>query len=131
MTHTIAGLRTKDSNLPVPLLAVGITTHLVDISANILITQKYVNREAIPLEVTYKSPIHPHAAIYSFESTIDGHTTRGVVREKEEARAMYDDALAQGHGASLMEQCDEEVFEISVGNLLPGKACEISIRYGG
>lgn len=38
-----------------------------------------------------------------YEFSVDGRRVRGVIREKEQARDMYDDAIASGYRASAVE----------------------------
>ncbi len=42
--------------------------------------------------------------VYYFESQVGSKKYVGVCKEKEKAQEEYDDAIAQGHGAYLMEQ---------------------------
>jgi hypothetical protein len=53
----------------------------------------------------------------------------GVVKEKEQARNEYDDAIASGHGAFLLEQKAENEFAASIGNLPPKKQVLVSVTY--
>src|SRR5579862_9777510 len=61
--------------------------------------------------------------------TCNGREIAGVVKEREEAFAAYDDAITAGHGAALVEQERPNVFTASVGNLLPGEETIIEIEY--
>jgi hypothetical protein len=45
--------------------------------------------------------LDPSAAICSFVAEIDGNKVVGEVKEKEEARETYDDAIAEGHGTPI------------------------------
>lgn len=51
------------------------------------------------------------------------------MKEKEEARNTYDDAIASGHGAYLLEQSSEEMFTASIGNLPPKKQVIVWLTY--
>jgi len=42
-------------------------------------------------------------SIVGYEFSVDGRRVRGVIREKEQARDMYDDAIASGYRASAVE----------------------------
>ena len=53
----------------------------------------------------------------------------GMVQEKEDAFRRYDEAIASGHGAALLEQARPNVFSALVGNLLPGEETTIEIQY--
>jgi len=52
------------------------------------------------------------------------------IREIEKAKQIYDDALASGHGAFLLEQkSSPTILSVSVGNLPPKKCVLISVEY--
>jgi Ca-activated chloride channel family protein len=61
--------------------------------------------------------------------TIGERKIRGILREKEEAQRIYNDARAQGYRASLLVQRRPNVFEQKVANIEPGKEIDVSIRY--
>jgi len=50
---------------------------------------------------------------------------------KEKAKRVYDDAIASGGGAYLLETTKErpDLFSTSIGNLPPKKSVEIEITY--
>ena len=54
---------------------------------------------------------------------------RGILREKEEAEAIYAEALEHGYRASLLVQRRPNVFEQRVANIEPGKAIDVDIAY--
>ena len=54
------------------------------------------------------------AAVCSFEAVIDGKAIAGVVKENEEAKEIYDDAIASGKGAYLLESIAPDVFQVSL-----------------
>lgn len=51
------------------------------------------------------------------------------MKEREEARNEYDDALAAGHGAYLSEKKEDGIFSSSIGSLPAGKEVSITIEY--
>ncbi|CAG8571947.1 9062_t:CDS:10, partial [Racocetra fulgida] len=74
--------------------------------------------------------IHDTVAVCGFEATIDNkRKIIGIVKEAEQAKKEYDEAIKQGHGAYLLEEQDSEVFKCSVGNIKPGQTIEIQIKY--
>jgi von Willebrand factor A domain-containing protein 5 len=83
------------------------------------------------VEAVYCFPIEEQAAVYAFSARIDDREITAQLKEKQEARKEYSDALQQGHGATLLEQDEksQDNFIISVGALPAGKECHISISY--
>jgi uncharacterized protein YegL len=113
----------------VPLTGATATVTIVDFVAQVVIKQRYENKEEDPIEAVYEFPLDSNAAVCSFIAEIDGKKVVGKVKEKEEAREIYDDAIAEGHGAYLLEEKKPNLFEASVGNLPPKKEVLISITY--
>ena len=53
----------------------------------------------------------------------------GVIKRRADARAIYEQALAQGQTASLLEQERPNIFTQSVGNIKPKQEVKIIISY--
>ena len=64
-------------------------------------------------------------------ATIDGRKIKADIREKEEARATYDDAIASGQSAALAEEKSGDIFSVSLGNLPPRKEAQIQLQVVG
>jgi hypothetical protein len=67
--------------------------------------------------------------VYGFNAEIDGRKYVGSVKEKEEAFNTYDDAIASGHGAALLEKNKKGKLEATIGNLPPGSYCNIEVKF--
>ena len=129
-TTARAGLFTKDAAcVPVPLAGVSIEARISSFCAQVVVTHRYVNRETTPIEAVYVFPLDEGAAVCGFEAIIDGTLVIGEVKEREQAFEMYDDAIEQGHGAFLLDEERPDVFQASVGNLLPGKEVLLKLTY--
>ena len=122
------GLFTRE-NAPVPLAGVSIDAGISTLCARVTVTQRYVNREAKPIEAVYVFPLDEGAAVCGFEAIIDGTLVVGEVKERETAFKMYDEAMEQGHGAYLLDEERPDVFQASVGNLPPGKEVLLKLTY--
>lgn len=70
-----------------------------------------------------------NAAISGFEILVGDRRIQGSLHRKDEAAAIFDDAVSSGQGAYLLEQQTNEVFRISVGNLAPQMEATVVIRY--
>jgi hypothetical protein len=102
-TSTVAsGLVAKDGQA-VPLLGVRAEAEIKDYAARVVLLQRYRNDEKQPIEAVYKFPLDEAAAVCAFEATIDGRRVVGQVEEREKAFAKYDEAMAAGHGAYLLD----------------------------
>src|SRR5258706_2606194 len=61
--------------------------------------------------------------------TIGQRKIRGIIRERQEAQQIYNEAKSQGYVASLLTQERPNIFTQSVANIDPGKQIDINIRY--
>ncbi|XP_051565947.1 protein mono-ADP-ribosyltransferase PARP4-like isoform X9 [Myxocyprinus asiaticus] len=119
-----------DSNgQKLPLQAVHVRCKLMDLLCQVIIFQTYTNQSAVPIEAKYVFPLEETAAVCGFEAFINGKHIIGKVKEKEQARKEYKQAIEKGHGAYLMDQDAPDVFTISVGNLPPGATVLIKLTF--
>ncbi|CAB4415908.1 unnamed protein product [Rhizophagus irregularis] len=115
---------------PIPLQNVVVEANVVDMIAEVTISQTYKNVEKDTIEAFYKFPIYEAAAICGFEAEIDGQRKiKGIVKESKEAAKEYTEAVQKGHGAYLLESESEDVFQCSVGNITSGQTVIIKITY--
>ncbi|HSD29456.1 MAG TPA: VIT and VWA domain-containing protein, partial [Vicinamibacteria bacterium] len=122
-----AGLLARGAKAkPIPLLGVTVEATLRDYAAKTTLTQRYANTENQPIEAVYVFPLDEAAAVCGFEAEIDGRRVVARVEERDKAFEAYDDALAAGHGAYLLDQETPDVFTASLGNIPPG--AEVLVR---
>src|SRR5512139_1663489 len=124
-TAGACGLLTREG-VPVPLRGVRVEATIRDYAARVVLVQRYRNDEALPIEAVYRFPLEEGVAVCGFEAVIDGRHVVGEVDERGKAFERYDEALAAGHGAYLLDQERPDVFTLSVGSLPPGK--EVVVR---
>jgi Ca-activated chloride channel family protein len=113
----------------IPLEGVHIDVRVIGACLDVTVTQRYRNREAVPVEAVYVFPLDEAAAVCGFAAVVGGKLIRGHVEERDTAFARYDDALQRGNGAFLLDQERPNVFTASVGNLRAGEVAELQIRY--
>jgi Ca-activated chloride channel family protein len=114
---------------PVALTGVSVAADIVGLCARVVITQRYENREADPIEAVYVFPLDEGAAVCGFDVLIGGALITGRAMDRDEAFAKYDDALQEGHGAYLLDEERPDVFQASIGNLPPGRDAIVRITY--
>src|SRR5262245_14676724 len=110
----------------IPLEGVTVEATIRDFAARTVLTHRYRNVESQPIEAVYVFPLDESAAVCGFEALVDGTRIGGTVKEREEAVEEYDDGIAAGHGAYLLDQEKPDVFTASLGNIPPGK--EVAVR---
>eukprot|EP01129_Flabellula_baltica_P000835 TRINITY_DN1077_c0_g1_i4.p1 TRINITY_DN1077_c0_g1~~TRINITY_DN1077_c0_g1_i4.p1 ORF type:complete len:819 (-),score=208.03 TRINITY_DN1077_c0_g1_i4:15-2471(-) len=107
---------------------------VIDACYKAVVSQTYLNDDVAPVEASYKLLLPKSVTVTKFEVEINGEVIRGVVKEKEEAKDDYDDAIAEGKSAFMMEQTEStkgNLYEISVGNLAPGASAVVIMELLG
>ena len=127
-TH-VAGLICPATRTPVALEHVDVRAHAVGPCCRVEVRQHFRNRETVPLELAYVFPLDEGAAVCGFEAIVDGTRFAGRVKPRDEAFADYDDAMAGGHGAYLLDEERADVFTASLGNVRPGAEVQLVITY--
>jgi poly [ADP-ribose] polymerase 2/3/4 len=130
LAKVVPGLQ-SNSGEQLPLRSVHVRGKVVDMVAQVVVLQEYHNFGGKPIEAKYVFPLDDRAAVCGFEAFINGKHVVGRVKEKEQARREYKEAIAQGHGAYLMEESEEtpDVFSVAVGNLPASATVLIKITY--
>jgi Ca-activated chloride channel family protein len=122
----IAVLRTERGNLP--LDEIDLIATITGLTARTELAQGFRNPFDEPLEATYIFPLPDRAAVTSLRMEADGRVIEGVLKERGEARADYDQAVHEGKRASIAEEERPGVFTMRVGNIMPGE--RVTVRLG-
>ncbi|XP_073349515.1 von Willebrand factor A domain-containing protein 5A-like isoform X11 [Pagrus major] len=124
------GLLTANKE-PVPLKSVEVELQVRDHVATVVSTLNYENKEDKPLEAVFVFPLPGDAAVCHFSATIGQTQIVAEVKEKQQAREEYDDALSSGQQAFLLEESVQspDIFSLSVGSLPPGESASIRLEY--
>lgn len=115
--------------VPLPLKHTAVTANVDGYVSTVNVRQSFENPYAEKIEVVYLFPLPEKSAVNEFLMTIGERQIRGILREKKEAEAIYNEARRQGYQASLLVQRRPNVFEQKVANIEPGKAIDVDIRY--
>lgn len=103
-----------------PLLGARITARAAGGIARTVLEQRFRNPYPDPLRVTYLFPLPHDAAVSGFAFTIGDRRVVGEVDRREAARERFEEAIASGRTAALVEEERGSVFTQEVGNLPPG-----------
>jgi Ca-activated chloride channel family protein len=112
-----------------PLKATSADVNIAGVIADVTVTQVYKNEGQHPIEAVYVFPGSTRAAVYAMTMTIGTRTIKAVVKERQEARAEYEQARAQGRTAGLLEQQRPNVFQMNVANIMPGDEIKVRLSY--
>jgi Ca-activated chloride channel family protein len=88
--------------------------------ARVTVTQEFYNPSEDKIEAVYVFPLPQNAAVDDMTMQVGARTIRGVIKEREEARKIYEAARQQGHVAALLDQERPNIFTQSVTNIEPG-----------
>jgi Ca-activated chloride channel family protein len=97
--------------------------------ARVRVTQTFENPYDEPVEAVYVFPLPYTAAVDDMTMVIGERRIVGLVRRRTEARVVYEQAIARGQTASLLEQERPNIFTQTVGNIRPGQQVRIEISY--
>ena len=87
-----------------PLVNATCACKVLDVYTLTELVQEYASNATVDQQVQYAFPLPPSAAVCSFKAVIDNNTINGVIKAKEEAKRMYNDAIARGKKAGLLEK---------------------------
>jgi Ca-activated chloride channel family protein len=97
--------------------------------ARVTVTQIFENTASQKIEAVYTFPLPDNAAVDDMAIQIGSRTVRGVIRKREEARAIYERARQTGHVAALLDQERPNIFTQAVANILPSEQVTVTISY--
>ena len=114
---------------PVPLIHTDVVLDVRGLVASATVTQQYANSSTEPIEAVYIFPLPHDAAVYDMEIRIGNRVIRSTIREREEAKRVYEAAKSAGKRAALVEQERPNIFTTSVANIMPGDHVDVRLRY--
>ena len=97
--------------------------------ARVVVSQEFTNPLTEPVEALYTFPLSERGAVDAMEMRTGDRVIRGSIKEREEARRIYDAARAAGQLAGLLDQERPNVFTQSLANLMPGASVTVRIEY--
>jgi Ca-activated chloride channel family protein len=113
----------------VPLVHTDVELDLRGPVAAATVTQQYANSSSKPIEGVYIFPLPHDAAVYEMEMRIGDRVIRSAIRERAEAKRVYEAAKSAGKHAAVVEQERPNIFTASIANLMPGDRIEVRLRY--
>jgi Ca-activated chloride channel homolog len=114
---------------PVPLTHTDVSLDVRGLVAAATVTQQYSNTSSNPLEAVYVFPLPHDAAVYDMEIRIGDRVIRSVIKERQEAKRVYEAAKSEGKRAALVEEERPNIFTTSVANIMPGDRIDVRLRY--
>lgn len=125
----VGALRTERGNLPLEHLDV--RASVTGLVGRVVLTAGFVNTHDTALEATYVFPLPDRAAVTGMKMTAGDRTVVADLQERAQARQTYDDAIAAGKRASIVEEERPDVFTMRVGNIPAGERVAVELTLVG
>ncbi len=109
------------------LESVEVVGNIRDLTCELLVTQSFVNFADTNIEAVYSFPLPHDAVLLDLCAHIGDRELRAKVKPKKSAEILYEQAILVGDRALLLEEADDDVLSISLGNLMPGE--RVLLRY--
>ncbi|MEM7011459.1 MAG: VIT domain-containing protein [Verrucomicrobiota bacterium] len=112
-----------------PLKSTDVDVKISGVIADVEVRQLYHNTGETVLEAMYVFPGSTRAAVHGMTMRIGDRVVEAEVKEKREAKQIFEQAKAENKSASLLEQKRPNVFQMNVARILPGDAVEVTLKY--
>ena len=112
-----------------PLVAADVKMHIAGPVIRTTLTQRFTNPSDKWVEGVYAFPLPEDAAVDTLKIVIGDRFIEGDIKERQEARIIYEQAAANGQRAGLVEEERPNLFTTSLANIGPGEAVAIQIEY--
>jgi len=121
--------KTGAGSINAPLLATDVHIRVTGHVARATVRQSFRNPHADRFEGIYTFPLPENAAVDRLRMRIGERVVEGEIRERQTAKASYEQAKSERRHATLIEQERPNIFTSSVANIGPGEAIEVEIEY--
>ncbi|MDA9586775.1 marine proteobacterial sortase target protein [Amylibacter sp.] len=111
------------------LLSTDIKIAVAGSSSRTIVSQRFINTGQTWAEGVYVFPIGKDAAVDTLKLRIGERFIEGIIKEKLEARVIYEEAKAEGKKASLIEQQKPNLFTNKIANIGPGEVVVVQIDF--
>lgn len=112
-----------------PLADSSLDIVITDLLAEYELRHRFRNAGNEPIEAVYTFPVPLDAAFLGMTATLAGDTLSAQVLPAPQANRHYDDAIADGDSAVLLEQLEPGLLCVNLGNLMPAETGEIVLRF--
>jgi Ca-activated chloride channel family protein len=112
-----------------PLVAADVKMDIAGPVIRTRLTQRFTNPTDKWVEGVYAFPLPEDAAVDTLRIVIGDRFIEGDIKERQEARIIYEEAAANGQRAGLVEEERPNLFTTSLANIGPGETVAIQIEY--
>ncbi len=112
-----------------PILNTVVNMQVTGMINRVRLTQQFTNTTDQWQEGIYVFPLPENAAVDHMRIKVNERIIEGKIKERQEAKKVYQQAKQQGKRAALTEQQRPNIFTNSVVNIPPHESVEIQIEY--
>ena len=111
------------------LESVSLDVDLEDLLALVEVRQGFANRDGEPVEAVYTFPVPRGSVLLSFTAKLGENELVGRIMPAAKAEGDYEEAVAGGDAAILLQEAEPGLYTVNIGNLLPGETALLTYRY--
>jgi len=115
--------------IPAPHLSQDVKIYVSGLTARTMVKQRFINDTDQWQEAVYVFPLPDESAVDVLRMKIGEKLIIGEIKEKNEAKKVYEKAKSDGRKASLLVQERPNIFTMAVANIGPGEKIEVSIEF--
>src|SRR3954465_10769550 len=122
-------LKTEDGYADATRLGIDVDVTVSGPTIRARITQIFKNSTQDWVEAVYVYPLPPGGAVDTLKMVVGDRVVVGEIKERQQARVIYEQARQNGQKAALTEQERPNIFTNSVANIGPGETVLVQIEY--
>jgi Ca-activated chloride channel family protein len=122
-------LKTDDGYADATRLGIDVDLIVSGPTVRARVTQIFRNPTPNWMEATYVYPLPAGGAVDTLKMVVGDRIIVGDIKERQQARAIYEEAQRTGRKAALTEQERPNIFTNSVANIGPGETVLVQIEY--
>ncbi|MGB7243796.1 MAG: marine proteobacterial sortase target protein, partial [Sulfitobacter sp.] len=97
--------------------------------ARVSVTQRFENPTEGWVEGIYVFPLPEDSAVDTLKMRVGDRLIEGIIKPREEAREIFEQAKREGKKAALLEQQRDNIFTNNIANIGPGEVVIVNIEY--
>ena len=121
--------KTDDGYTDAPRLGIDVDLTVSGPTIRARVTQIFKNPTKEWMEATYVYPLPPGGAVDTLKMVVGDRVVIGDIKERQQARVIYEQARQNGQKAALTEQERPNIFTNSLANIGPGETVLVQIEY--
>jgi Ca-activated chloride channel family protein len=122
-------LKTDDGYADATRLGIDVDLTVSGPTIRARVTQIFRNPTSNWVEATYVYPLPAGGAVDTLKMVVGERVVVGDIKERQQARVIYEQARSSGQKAALTEQERDNMFTNSVANIGPGETVLVQIEY--